>query len=150
MDYGIVTAETIPQTVGTGTFLKIFFCSEYDILWYSVNYSWNLECCSTCAGDTTFTDILWGRPATAQQATLLLVTRWSAKVTQKLLNCRAGWGSVCPFPLCGWFEWPSSGVVGFYDHEPSWCSRLTSLLCLVAFSWLSARPMHVVDHFTSW
>ena len=23
------------------------------------------------------------------------------------------------FPVCWWFEWPSSGVVGFYNHEPS-------------------------------
>ena len=27
--------------------------------------------------------------------------------------------------------------------------RLTSYLCLVAISWLSARPMHVVEHLTS-
>ena len=26
-------------------------------------------------------------------------------------GCRAGWGCVCLFPVCGWFEWPSSGVI---------------------------------------
>ena len=42
-------------------------------------------------------------------------------------------------------EWPSSGVVGFYHHEPSWsCS-----FCPVAISWLSAQPMHVMEHLTS-
>ena len=32
----------------------------------------------------------------------------------------ADWECQCVFPVCGWFERPSSGVVGFYDHEPSW------------------------------
>ena len=39
-------------------------------------------------------------------------------------GCRAGWGCPCLFPVCGWFEWPSSGVIGFYDHEPSWSCGL--------------------------
>ena len=66
-------------------------------------------------------------------------------------GCRAGWGSPCLFPVCGWFEWPSSGMVGFYDHEPSWsCGPLTSQQSLVAISWLAAQPMHVVEHLTSW
>ena len=26
------------------------------------------------------------------------------------------------WPVCGWFEWPSPGVIGFYVHESSWCS----------------------------
>ena len=30
-------------------------------------------------------------------------------------GCHAGWWWVCIFPICGWFEWPSSGVVGFYN-----------------------------------
>ena len=34
--------------------------------------------------------------------------------------CRAGWWRPCLFPVCRWFEWPSSGVAGFYDHKPSW------------------------------
>ena len=34
-------------------------------------------------------------------------------------GCRSGWGCPCLSYDCGWFEWPSSGVVGFYDHEPS-------------------------------
>ena len=28
------------------------------------------------------------------------------------------------FLLVGDFKWPSSGVVGFYDHEPSWSCGL--------------------------
>ena len=58
---------------------------------------------------------------------------------------------VCLFPVCGWFEWPSSGLVGFYEHE-SWYMALqhyTLPLCLVAISSLSARPMHVVEHMTT-
>ena len=39
-------------------------------------------------------------------------------------GCRAGCGCPCLFPVSGWFEWPSSGVVGFYDHEPSWSCGL--------------------------
>ena len=50
-------------------------------------------------------------------------------------GCDAGWGYSCLFPVCVWFEWPSSGVVGFYHHEPSWscsfwlhnCLRLRSV-----------------------
>ena len=34
-------------------------------------------------------------------------------------GCRADWEHSCLFPVCGQFEWPSSGVVGFYHHEPS-------------------------------
>ena len=32
--------------------------------------------------------------------------------------------------LCGWFERPSSGVVGFYDHEPSRSCSLWLCNCL--------------------
>ena len=60
------------------------------------------------------------------------------------INGRAGWGCACLFPVCGWIEWPSSGMVGFYNNE-----SLTSQLCLVPISWSSAR-MHVVEHLTSW
>ena len=51
--------------------------------------------------------------------------------------CCTGWRYVCLFPFCGWFWWPSSGVVGFYDHELSWCCS-PSQLCLVAICWLLA------------
>ena len=41
------------------------------------------------------------------------------------------------------FEWPSSGVVGFYDHEPSWCCSL----CLrsVLLRSLVVGPTHARD-----
>ena len=39
-------------------------------------------------------------------------------------GCRAGQGCACLFTVFGWFEYPSSGVVGFYDNEPSWCCSL--------------------------
>ena len=32
-------------------------------------------------------------------------------------GCRAGWWRACIFPLCGSFEWSSSGVVGFYNID---------------------------------
>ena len=32
-------------------------------------------------------------------------------------GCRAGWGCPCQFPICGWFEWPSSGVDGSPERE---------------------------------
>ena len=36
----------------------------------------------------------------------------------------AGGGWACLFPVCGWFEWPSTRVAGFYYHESSWrCSH---------------------------
>ena len=46
-------------------------------------------------------------------------------------GCRAGWRWTCLFPVCGWLEWPSSGVaVGFYDHESSWCCSLWRRICV--------------------
>ena len=57
---------------------------------------------------------------------------------------RAGWGCSGLFSVCGWFEWPSSLVDGFYDHEPSWscilwlrnCLRLRSVGCRpMLFTW---------------
>ena len=51
------------------------------------------------------------------------------------------------FPVCGLFEWPSSGVVGFYHHQPSWSCRLRN--CLRLRSVRCTKPMHVVELFTS-
>ena len=42
-----------------------------------------------------------------------------------IIDCRAGL-----FPVSGWFEWPASGVVGFYDNEPSWSCSLWLCNCL--------------------
>ena len=39
-------------------------------------------------------------------------------------GCCVGWGCACLFPVCGWFEWPSSGVVGFFNRKSSWCCSL--------------------------
>ena len=52
-------------------------------------------------------------------------------------GCHAGWGYSYLFPICGWFEWPSSGVIGFYHYKLSWsctvwlhnCLRLRSVCC---------------------
>ena len=39
--------------------------------------------------------------------------RWPAFLLFASINgCRAGWGCLCLFPVFGWFEWPTSGVVG--------------------------------------
>ena len=65
-------------------------------------------------------------------------------------SCCAGRGCPCLFPVCGWFQWPSSGVVRFYDHEPSWSCSLWLRKSPVAISWLSAQPMLVVEYLTSW
>ena len=64
-------------------------------------------------------------------------------------GCSAGWGCACLFPVCWWIEWPSSGVVEFYNHKSSWCCSLWHQLCLVAISFLPARPMHM-EHLTCW
>ena len=51
--------------------------------------------------------------------------RWPYFLLFTSINgCRAGWGCSCHFPVFGWFEWPSSWVFGFYDHEPSWSCSL--------------------------
>ena len=43
-------------------------------------------------------------------------------------GCCAGRGCACLFPVCGWFEWPSSGVVGFYNHKSSWgCNHFATV-----------------------
>ena len=42
----------------------------------------------------------------------------------------------------------SSGVVGLPTTNRHGVQSVTSQLCLVAISWLSARPMHVVEHLT--
>ena len=49
-------------------------------------------------------------------------------------GCRADWGGACLFTVCEWFEWPSSGVVGFFNHKSSWSCSFD----------LSTRPMHVM------
>ena len=54
-------------------------------------------------------------------------------------GCPAGWGYPCLFPVCAWFEWPSSGVVGFNHHEPSWSCSLWLRNCLRLRS-VSCRP----------
>ena len=56
-------------------------------------------------------------------------------------GCHAGWGYPYLFPVCGWFEWPSSGEVGFYDHEQSWSCGLwlRNSLWLRSFD---CRPPH--------
>ena len=36
-------------------------------------------------------------------------------------GCCAGWECACLFPFCLWFEWPSSGVIGFCNYKWSWC-----------------------------
>ena len=58
----------------------------------------------------------WERDACVQS----LSQPWDRCLTN-INGCHAAWGGACLFPVCGWFEWSSSGVVGFYDHEPSWC-----------------------------
>ena len=45
-----------------------------------------------------------------------------------------GWRCSCLFSVCGWFKWPSSGVVGFYDHEPSWGCSLWLRNCVWLWS----------------
>ena len=53
------------------------------------------------------------------------------------------------FHVCGWFEWPSSGVVGFYNHKSSWCCSLWLRNCVWLWSvgcrndpctWLNTWP----------
>ena len=56
----------------------------------------------------------------------------------------------CPglFPDCGWYEWPSPGEVGFYDHAPSWYCCLWIHNCVWLRS-VGCRPTHhVVEHLT--
>ena len=56
-------------------------------------------------------------------------------------SCCAGWGCPCLFPVCGWFEWPSSRVVGFHHYEPSWRCRLWLRNCLRLRS-VGCSPTH--------
>ena len=42
-------------------------------------------------------------------------------------------------PFRGWFQWPSSRVVGFYYHEPSWSCSLWLRNCL-RFRTVGCRP----------
>ena len=51
--------------------------------------------------------------------------RWAELwIFTNINSCGAGWGCACLFTARVWFEWQSSGVVGIYDHEPSWCCSL--------------------------
>ena len=56
-----------------------------------------------------------------------------------LIGYRTGWGCPRLFYVCGWFEWTSSGVVGFYDHKPSWSCSLWLRNCLQLRS-VGCRP----------
>ena len=49
-------------------------------------------------------------------------------------GCCADRGYSFLFPVYGWFEWASSGVVGFYDHEPLW-----RMLCVATKWWISEQ-----------
>ena len=60
-------------------------------------------------------------------------------------GCCTGSGCLSLFPVCGWFEWPSSGVVGFYDHELWWSCSLWLRNCLLLRS-VGCRP----DPYTWW
>ena len=44
-------------------------------------------------------------------------------------GCRVGSGCACLI-VCVWFEWPSSGVVGFEGHESPWCISLWLCNCV--------------------
>ena len=56
-----------------------------------------------------------------------------------LSSMAAVWVNPYLFPFCGWFEWSSSGVVGFYDHERSWSCSLLLGNCLLLSS-VGCRP----------
>ena len=61
----------------------------------------------------------------SDQSLLQPLPRWPNFLLFTNINgCRAGWGCVLFFHVCGWFEWSSPGVVRFYDQESSWCCRL--------------------------
>ena len=45
-------------------------------------------------------------------------------------GCRVGWGCAWTFPVCLWFEWLLSGVVGFYNHKSSCCRSLWLRNCV--------------------
>ena len=71
-------------------------------------------------------------------------------------GCRAGWVCLCLFPVCGLFEWPSSGVVGFNYHEPSWSCSLWFRNCFWLWlvgcwpnpcTWWNTWPL---DDWCSW
>ena len=48
---------------------------------------------------------------------------------------------LCLFPVYGWFEWPSSGVVWFYNHKSLWCCRCWLRICVWLRS-VGCRPTH--------
>ena len=56
-------------------------------------------------------------------------------------DCRSGWGCECLIITSCWVLQPQIVMV---------LQPLTSLMCLIANSWLLAGPMHVVEHLTSW
>ena len=61
--------------------------------------------------------VVWDRTFICLQSLSQPWPRWPDFWLFTSINgCRAGWGCPCLFPVCGWFEFPSSGVVGFYDH----------------------------------
>ena len=65
-------------------------------------------------------------------------------------GCWTGWGCPCLAPACGWFEWPSSGVVGFYDDDPSGSCSIWLNKCLGCNQLVVGQHMHVVEYFASW
>ena len=67
-------------------------------------------------------------------------------------GCCAGWGYACLFPVCGWFDWPPLCRNGWvlWSLTVMVLQPLTLQLCPVSIRRLSAQPMHVVEHLTSW
>ena len=49
-------------------------------------------------------------------------------------GCRVDYGCSCLLPVSGWFEWLSSGVVGFYNCKSSWCCGLWLRNCVWLWS----------------
>ena len=47
------------------------------------------------------------------------------------------------------FYYTNTGKHVLNKHDNNVVMTLTSQLCLVAISWLSAGPMHMVEHSTS-
>ena len=56
-------------------------------------------------------------------------------------GCRAGSGCAYLVPVYGCLEWPSSGMVGFYYHEPSRCGG-PGLCSVLGCDQLMTGPTH--------